>query len=328
MNELDLMSGFRADLASAEPDALARARTRLLAEATAPAGRVRPVARWGWRLAPAVGLALAVVVGLVAVNLGTPRPDVTGPSTTTLDARTVLELAAAKARETPSVTPRPDQFVYVESVIVLSGGYVPPVRKHRQLWMPVDGTRDGWLDERSEDPGNQGRPDLHGPLLTLCPEQGPDCLRPAYVPGLPTKTDEMRQYLVANSSGEHPQDQRVFELFCEIVQGQYLPAPVLAALFEAVATLPGVVVIPDAVDAAGRHGVGVARTTDGLGSALIFDPTTHEYLGSQDVKVVPTGPATTTAGPTPGPPTLVPNERGWAEARTRIAIVDRVRQVP
>jgi hypothetical protein len=44
-------------------------------------------------------------------------------------------------------------------------------------------------------------------------------------------------------------------------------------------------VIDDAVDAAGRHGVAVARIDDGERTELIFDKKTKEFLGEREVAV-------------------------------------------
>jgi hypothetical protein len=58
---------------------------------------------------------------------------------------------------------------------------------------------------------------------------------------------------------------------------------VRAALFRAIARIPGVRLKADSVDAAGRHGVAVTRTKDGVREELIFDAATHRYLGDRDV---------------------------------------------
>ncbi|MDW5327206.1 CU044_5270 family protein [Plantactinospora sp. KLBMP9567] len=339
MSDLDLMNRFRADMPSAGPNAMARARAQLLAEATTPATapshhvrRARLTTRWAWRLAPAAGLALAIVVGLATVDQREPGPDVAGPPA---DARMVLQLAAAQARETPAVTPRPDQFVYVESVVAFQGydgdNYVPPVRKHRQAWKSVDGTRDGWLDEKAYDPGHQGLPDLHVVLGASCSRPGPDCV-PAYLGSLPTQKDAMREYLAADSPGDSPVGPWMFRRAGDLIQEGYVPPEALAAVFDTLATISGVEMLPGAVDPAGRPGVAVAVTNDGFRLELIFDATTHEYLGAREVKVGPAsnpGPAApgTRWFPQEGPrPAL--NEVVGAVSRTRIAIVDQARQIP
>jgi hypothetical protein len=62
-----------------------------------------------------------------------------------------------------------------------------------------------------------------------------------------------------------------------------LPPPLGAAIFQALARIPGVYLIPHVTDYAGRPGMAVAMTIDGQRNELIFDPGTYQYLGSQTV---------------------------------------------
>jgi hypothetical protein len=63
-----------------------------------------------------------------------------------------------------------------------------------------------------------------------------------------------------------------------------------AAIYRAAALIPGVVEVPDSVDASGRHGVAVARVdpTDGVRTEWIFDKKTLSYLGEREVQVTDT----------------------------------------
>lgn len=59
-----------------------------------------------------------------------------------------------------------------------------------------------------------------------------------------------------------------------------LPSAQRAAMFRALAKLPGVTVHPDITDAAGRVGTGVGMTDPRLGEVvLVFDKATHRYTG-------------------------------------------------
>ncbi|MES4904431.1 MULTISPECIES: CU044_5270 family protein [unclassified Streptomyces] len=72
----------------------------------------------------------------------------------------------------------------------------------------------------------------------------------------------------------------------DLIRESLMPPKVSAAFYRAAAKIPGVVVVPDAVDAAGRHGVAVARADSGrstLREELIFDEKTGEYLGERSV---------------------------------------------
>ncbi|MFJ9653983.1 hypothetical protein [Streptomyces microflavus] len=72
------------------------------------------------------------------------------------------------------------------------------------------------------------------------------------------------------------------ETFCAPVG---LPPDTTAALYRAAALIPGVDIVPDAVDAAGRHGVAVARTHDGERIEWIFDESTVRLLDERTVLV-------------------------------------------
>jgi len=88
----------------------------------------------------------------------------------------------------------------------------------------------------------------------------------------------------------------------------------VAALFDAAATIPGTSVVHQA-DLAGRHGIAVSRTDQGIRHDLIFDSVTYHFLGERDVVVgkVPPYPKNAVIG--------------WT-AQLHIAIVDRTGQLP
>jgi hypothetical protein len=64
-----------------------------------------------------------------------------------------------------------------------------------------------------------------------------------------------------------------------------MPAPpqVSAALYRAAARIPGVTIVPGAVDAAGRKGIAVARDQHGTRTEWIFNKTTLRLLGTRGV---------------------------------------------
>jgi hypothetical protein len=89
--------------------------------------------------------------------------------------------------------------------------------------------------------------------------------------------------------GDTVQD-RAFLLIDGMLQ-TLMPAEVRAALYQALAKIPGVTVAHGATDAAGRHGVAFARAAaiEGPGSSrwlrleIIMDPDTYRYLGARHV---------------------------------------------
>ena len=62
---------------------------------------------------------------------------------------------------------------------------------------------------------------------------------------------------------------------------QAAPASAEAAVFRAMATIPGVTAQPAATDAAGRPAI--ALSDDGDGQQLLFDPQTYEVTGLRQV---------------------------------------------
>ncbi|WP_371527053.1 CU044_5270 family protein [Streptomyces sp. NBC_01283] len=116
--------------------------------------------------------------------------------------------------------------------------------------------------------------------------EGPD--RPTYdwLATLPTDPDALLKKLYAETdvTGEREtKAQAVFDRIGDLVGGSVMPPENAAALYKAVAKLPGVVVVPDAVDAAGRHGIGITIEESAFAtrSEWIFDKKTFTYLGSR-----------------------------------------------
>jgi hypothetical protein len=320
MNDLDLMERFRADLPPADPAALARARARMFATpATRPAR-----ARWVWRLAPAGALAVAAAVAVATVHAA-PSPQA-GPTTTTTtaqaapDAPHVLLLAAAEARREPALKARPDQFVYIESRVVAGGAkwgttgatYVPPVEKDRRIWLSVDGSRPGTLEERPA-AGGSVETNPKNEDGGLYGDGGPGT--PAYRDDLPTGAKAMRAYLYRVAKNKNPSDARAFTRVGDTLREEYVPPASVAALFEAASTIPGTKVVREA-DLAGRKGVAVSLTAEGIRHDLIFDSATYHFLGERSVVVVDNIP--------PFPKGAVID---WT-AQIRVAIVDRPGQLP
>jgi hypothetical protein len=63
------------------------------------------------------------------------------------------------------------------------------------------------------------------------------------------------------------------------------PPPVTAALYRAAALIPGVTVVPDAIDTIGRPGVAVAFTSQGMRTEWIFSKKTLQFLGSREISI-------------------------------------------
>lgn len=282
------------------------------------AAKAAPKRRRGFLIAPLVtGAAAAVAVAGVLVtgvtSGNTPAPNTAGHAT---EAAQVLQLAAASAAEKPALNARPDQFVFIETTTaygetIVGQGKVtqkPATPTTRQIWLSVDGTRDGLLRQPQSPRDNLDGLPLPGCRNGHRVENGVDqpCQpQPAVRTDLPTTPDAMFSWLYENSHGDNPRDVQAFITVGDLIREAYLPPATLSALFSAASRIPGVTVDKDAQDASGRHGIGVKMPAGG--AELVFDPQTYEYLGERDQGMA--------------------NEVNGA-ARIRLAIVDKAGQLP
>ncbi|WP_331715291.1 CU044_5270 family protein [Micromonospora viridifaciens] len=299
-----------------EPHSPSGLRHRVLSSTrpgTATVGRRRRLGRRG--LVPVAAFA-AVVLAATLVVYGRGGP--VEPVDASADAPRLLLAAAETALDGPDLAPRPDQFVYVESagssvVTEYTGGLRDRLRltgqhqesHERQVWLSADGTHDGLVRLRPR--GSDG---AWEDLPVSAPE-----MAPAAPVGLPEDAAGMREYLYRNSHGANPPDQQAFITLGDLIKESYLPPRVLAAAFQAASGIPGVEVVPNVVDAAGRPGVAVAREDDGLREELIFDARNHRFLGARSVVVgrfeeLPRGTVR------------------YASAVLRLSVVDQVGQRP
>jgi hypothetical protein len=239
----------------------------------------------------AVGLALVAVLG-AAVLVARELPQDRAPATPVTNA--------------PEPTPRPHQWVYSKELRVEYGGHKPFTHEH---WVRVDGKKDARL---INDRRTTGAPKVRKERMQLlpvpqgCPPGQPARIRPAVGLGhwfpnpsaVPTDPDGLLAavyQLVEDPDcapipvGDTVQD-RAFMLIEGMLEG-VLPADVRAALYRALARIPGVTVVHGVTDAAGRRGVAFARAAaiEGRGSSgwlrleIILDRSTYRYLGARHV---------------------------------------------
>jgi hypothetical protein len=259
-------------------------RHRLLKEHLMTEIRQERPARRPW-LRPALVAGAVAAVAAVTLTLTVSSGD-SAPPPATAEAVTLLEDIALAAEHRPSYGEiRDDQFVYVDSKVSYSRheegkkAKVPPL--HRlESWQSVDGTRAGLMRET-------GRGDWP---LDPAPQPG----EPGYetsttyehLETLPTDADAMYDWLhEVASEYDGETEQAMFVLAADLMRQSIVPPEQGAALFRAVARIPGVTVIEDAVDAAGRHGVAIAREdpTNPTRDEWIFDRKTFQFLGERRV---------------------------------------------
>lgn len=117
----------------------------------------------------------------------------------------------------------------------------------------------------------------------------PGLSRPTYrwLAALPTDPDKLLAYLDAKTPktakvpGEG-HDQAVFERIGSLI-GEVMPPQTAAALYQAAARIPGVEPAPQAHDALGRRGVGIARddAASGTRTEWVFDKDGLALLGTR-----------------------------------------------
>jgi hypothetical protein len=247
----------------------------------------------------AVGLTLSSLPGgthSAGTAIAHPGPSTSGgaPVVAVLTAKQVLDTAATAALSHPGAAPRPDQFVYTK--VGDGGGHVA------QTWLSVDGSRNGLVETQGPNgtttilgcvdgkrqirlPGYNGKPytgpakpkapvPLDGPVVTE-----PCTPQPAFFPAMPTTASAMPAYL-AKTQGVRLNDiNDVAKVIGGMFQSDYLLPAQRAALYEFLATTPGLTLERNVKDVTGRPGIGVGWSFEGSTAVLIFDPSTYTLLG-------------------------------------------------
>ncbi|MFF0160617.1 CU044_5270 family protein [Streptomyces sp. NPDC005263] len=241
-------------------------------------------------LAPATALALVCAVTAGITLTGGDR----GPAgTASHRAATDMQPAAAlldrisQATEThPDLTVRDDQFVYTRGkgngADLTSGKAVLGPLVDREAWIsqePGPLRTLGMVREDGEDIRiNANLGDTNGTPAGLG--------RPTYhwLSSLPSDPDKLLAYLYAHTpdAESRERDQAVFEQIGSLLGGM-MPPRTAAALYRAAAKIPGVTPAPQAHDAIGRKGLGIARddTRYGLRTEWVFDKKDFSFLGSR-----------------------------------------------
>ena len=318
MNDLDLVRELTIpDAPLLLPAELAGARQRVLAQIPArrPPRRHRRRMRPVVLAAVTAGAAAAVAAGFLAGTRAPGRPAAPAPSPAAdahLTAVQVLDRAAAAALAEPAVIPRPEQFVYTE---VDEGAPGTAGSVIVQTWLSVDGTRNGLSvttaghgktsstqllgcsggQHRVRTPGIGGKPlrlggqpmtpeqykqkygtsvPMDGPVLTE-----PCTAQPGYLPGMPTSAQAMAGYLERTQGIRLPNLNDLAKTVGYLLESDYLRPAQRAALYQFLASTPGLVVEHHVRDVSGRPGVGVGWSFAGGTAMNIFDPATFAYLG-------------------------------------------------
>ncbi|MGY6024662.1 CU044_5270 family protein [Streptomyces spinosirectus] len=298
-----LMSEIRRSVPAAGPDAAA---------ADAVAAPRRRKRRWMPVLAPLAAAAVAAAVLTTGVGHHDRHIDAAQPAHS--KATMLLENAADVVSRAPAVTVGRHQYVYIRSV---SAGRDNPLqaqwtdkdgRVHKKYakaaeklsrletlreWIPWSRSQAGAqayghkAPERLSFPG-PGEGTVGGPGHTQSPYEDLAALPRDPAAALRAiEADWQRQVDNAENTkgGKRPAVSMpwVFAYLGGMLQESVDPQTT-AFLYRVAAQIPGTTVVPDAVDAAGRHGVAI--TLDGQAEdrqEWIFDKSTYAFLGFRDV---------------------------------------------
>lgn len=240
-------------------------------------------------LRPAIAAAAVAAVAATAVAvLPSSGGGASAQPPSKATAALLEDIALAAEHEDSYGTVRDDQFVYVDSKVSYSqtsegkGTTIPPLHR-AETWTSADGSRKGLIREAgrgewSTDP--DPRPGKRGYDVST---------NYKHLSTLPTDPDKMYDWLrktAPENSGQET-NQAMFVLVGDLIRDAIVPPEQSAALYRAVARIPGVNVVKDAVDGAGRHGVAIARNDpdNPTRDEWIFDAKTHEFLGEREVTI-------------------------------------------
>jgi len=269
--------------------------------------------RWkGTRLAALVAAALAI-----AIVVPTMWSD--GPTGTSLAAAQVLHAVALVAEDQPHTSIPARGYRYTKSEDAYRVYYdacslpstkqltcpAPPpddwefsvlVPHIREIWVAADGS--GRLLVESGEPRFLGPRDEAAWEAAGSPELdrsgtsdesfGPDGLSYTDFSEYSTEPDELYDQIRSKAEGYGPStDAEMLVIVGDLLRETVAPPQLRAALFRVAARIPGVELVGEVTDPAGRRGVAVARTSDDAGflerNELVFDPETSELLAERQV---------------------------------------------
>jgi hypothetical protein len=290
MNEMDLLARLREEVPhGVSPHAEHLFQTALASNLEAErAGVTRParslVRRGGdgiralrpaWRLAVIAALAAGLAAGLVVATR--PPGDRAPARPVALTAKLLAARAATAALSGPDA--RPGQWVYRK----LGFG---PGAKVSEVWATADD-----LAQASY---------IQGTLLTC---SWPSMCHPAKIGGqsfgmawpgtheisyadlssLPADPRALISRLerICTANGNDGRYCHAFALIGELFSAYLMPPALTAELFQALGDIPGVTVVRNAVDPAGRHGVAFRLPTSPSGAydEIILDPRSYQFMG-------------------------------------------------
>ncbi|NUW38716.1 CU044_5270 family protein [Nonomuraea rhodomycinica] len=334
MNDIETLRECWERPAPPAADVRAAARAALLARA---AGPPRGRRRWAVR-----ALALAAATVVIATGATVVQTVAGGErSLPPANAQVVLTRIAAAVQEKNFTPPRDDQWIYTEirrqghffKGMQPGARFTPstPLRTDvDDIWTRADGRRIGYM--------------VNGKLTTSDPGVRTPENTYALLTALPTDPDALlARFREIHGGGKPIDDAYLFERFAVTLEQSIVPPAQEAAIYRALAKVPGVTVDESATDAEGRPALSVSRVADGWREVeILLDPATYAYRQRRETAVADHDEMSPRPGveaytgedgtSTPQPPRLEWSiEKGavWnIFTRTAVGVVDQVGQKP
>ncbi|TFD71068.1 CU044_5270 family protein [Cryobacterium sp. Hb1] len=325
MDELTLLRSARSDVTDPTPQALNEARSALLThieDSRRPTAALathirRPVLRRIAYSTLGTAATAAIVTGLVMTDLVGLAGWRGGADAA---AAAVLREASGMAIASSDPILQPGQYLRVDTSAVYGGAaaaegnrqigfltinegqmYIPANRDDDWVWMrglrkPYQSfgpeseaaAQDDWNRQLAK----RGTPDyqenVRAPGGTFYATSSPNLDK---LDGLPTDPYRLLNYIYRITLGSGPSpDAAAFTWIADSLRGFGAKAEIRAALYEAAAMIPGVVITDSAATLNDRTGVSIGRTepSDGLRHDIIIDARTGRLIGERAVLVDPT----------------------------------------
>ena len=249
-------------------------------------------------VAGSAALAAAVAATVILTGQNMPaRPTTTPTPTAPETAAVLLARIADAAASQPAPTVRDNQFMYIRSEESDQAGQKP---YERQVWLPVANIcvtgllKEGGSTELlspfpvkvnpdgSEKVEYPSKPSDWNNYAFRCPSEGHLGETYRLLQSLPTNPTALLNYL--KSQKKYTNDDPLQEIFDTLTEN-IMPPAVAAAFYRVAAQLPGAIIVPDATNAAGQHGIGITWPSPNPGRVdqmeLIFDKTTLQNIGEE-----------------------------------------------
>jgi hypothetical protein len=266
-----------------------RLKDHLMRELTRPAARPAGSRRRFAVIGVPLAATAAVVIG---IGIGIGRQD---NLTTDREAADLLNRIATVAAAQQAVPVRDDQYVYIrtQGSMKFSDDDVRILRDAR--WTAVDGKRPGLSritvlvgpPFRQRDPFSSYSKGTHDRRLNA----DPNVTSFRELQALPTDPDALLAEIYADSKGEGDQTRQsaASNSGSSVASSSMPPIVSSAALYRAAAKIPGVSVVDNAKDFAGRPGIGLTFKNDDRHEVWVFDKKSLTYLGSDKEALLDTG---------------------------------------